>query len=80
MYFTPPGGSRILIDTVDYRGSEWPSMPAGGGRALALRIGEVGYYSAEQNDAAEHWCVASNPFFTGGVGDFGTPGELNDCP
>lgn len=67
------GRQGVLLDTVTYNDSGWPTVVAG--KALQLDPGKL---TAADNDVATSWCLAKQTY---GKGDFGTPGAANgDCP
>ena len=57
------------VDRVEYDGG--PVFPDPTGASMALRN------PALDNNDGTNWCTASTAF---GDGDFGTPGDANDCP
>lgn len=59
------------IDRVNYDGG--PAFPAPTGASMALLI------PGADNNAGANWCTSTTPFGSGGSGDSGTPGAVNDC-
>jgi len=61
-------GALAEVDRVEWdNGSTFPD-PTGASMALID--------TALDNNAGANWCTSASPF---GVGDFGTPGQVNDC-
>ena len=61
-------GSLAEVDRVEWDGG--PDFPDPTGASMAL------IDTALDNNAGANWCTAASPF---GVGDSGTPGQVNDC-
>lgn len=61
-------GSLVEVDRVEWDGG--PDFPDPTGASMAL------IDTALDNNVGANWCTAASPF---GVGDSGTPGQVNDC-